>query len=245
MTAHLTESEAFATALKARSRYVTDLVESAVRIAAQTRDGEALDVAQFLHSHAVVGLPLPNDRLGVDDLRTPNRRRPAVFLVPVSGVDGLLLSDTDNGKAFASPMRVGKVWASYYRSHHAIYWASEWRLSPLWQSLILLHEGLHAFQHLAITDAPSTRRAREVATTQLEYRLLMSLGGPAFRDLVDDLAINTKAQNRQAARQSATARTLDSIFDKPVSREDEATRATFVESCLQIRRSGGWTALAA
>ena len=233
----LVVSASFAAELKSRSEYVVELLAGAHDNAAQARDDEALGVAQFLQAHSVVGLPLPGNRIGVAETAALSRRAPVVFIVPVTSVDGILLRESDDAKAFASPVRTGNVWASYHRSQQTIYWARDWRLSPPCPSLILLHEGLHAVQHLAMADAPPTRGAREVAATELESRLLMSIGGSRFRELIDTLARNSKTQNQQAARQDSTARTLDAIFGNPISREDEVTRATFVESCLHLYRA--------
>jgi hypothetical protein len=228
--------DGYGVALGARRAFVERGLRTARHYAVHAGDVEAEQVVKFLRSHYIVGLPLPGDRIGVDDGAMPRRDVPHVFLVPVTSVDGLVLGDDDNGKAFAGPMRTGNVWASYYRSHQAIYWASEWQLSPLWQALILLHEGQHAYQHLAMHHPPRTRQAREKAAERLEFRVLMAIGGKPFQQLIDVLASNSPAENQRPATLTATLGVLDSVFGKPISFEDEATRATFVDTCLQLRR---------
>ncbi len=228
-------SSAFASS---RDAWAREALALAREYGARSSDPQAIRVAAFLEQHWALGVPLAHSRIGVVAHRGLRiRTDPGVYLVPVTSVDGLTLGRHDNGKLFASTRRTGQIWASYYRSHRAIYWAADWPLSPLWRAIILLHEGLHAFQHLAMPGSQRTRAGREDAATELEYRVLSQLGGRRFRNLLTTEAKRSPDENRLPANQDAGADALDAIFGKPISREDDMTRATFVEGCLHYRRA--------
>jgi hypothetical protein len=233
---YIQRSSDFEQPLAQRRREVVRLLDEVSRVARLSNDAEAMAVARLLEERGVVVLALRGGRLGLDDAPLNASLERAIFLVPVRGVDRLVLHGTDNGANFANVSRTGQVWASYYRTHRAIYWAAEWSIAPLWKAIIVLHEGLHAYQHLE-ARSPRSRAARELAAQALERRTLGGLGGSRFEALIAELARRQPDENRRPEIQSATAAALDAMFGAPISSEDEATRGTFIDSYVQQQRS--------
>ena len=236
MEQFLVSAAAFDQPVQERQRVVKQALRYAMHCAKAANDAEALAVATFLHDHGVAGIPLPGDRIAIS--QTDHKRLPSlvVLLVPVIGTDTFLLADDDMGKAYADPLGQSPAFASYYRSHHAIYWSRVWSISSAWEGLLLLHEGLHAYHHLIDPAAPTTRREREHTAVDLEYRLLCGRGGRGYQQLVAELSRHSPTYNSRPARLQATDAVLDRLFGAPISALDEQARDNFVDRSVRLER---------
>lgn len=78
--------------------------------------------------------------------------------------------------------------AEYYPPTHTIYLPGEWPRSEIQHGLILLHEGLHAYDHLVRKDGmPKPFWRRERNARLMEMRLIQRIGGPEFTTILDKL----------------------------------------------------------
>jgi hypothetical protein len=236
MDQHLVSAAALDEPIRERQRVVEQALVYATRCAKEAGDAEALAVAAFLHRHSVAGIPLPGDRIGISQTARKRLPSPAVLLVPVIGTDTFVLADDDMGKRYADPLGQSPAFGSYYRSHHAIYWSRAWNISSAWEGLLLLHEGLHAHQHLIDAASPATRREREHDAVALEYRVLCGRGGRGYRDLVAGLSRHSTTYNSRSARLHATDAVLDGLFGAPISTLDEQARDNFVDRSVRLER---------
>lgn len=197
-------------------------------LACNTNSDQLHRVADFVRQNAVVGMPLPDNGVGI--LRDASERTIAV--VPVRLLDEWRIARDDYAYLYASTGRRGP-WASYARPTRAIYCGGEWTADHRWPAIALLHEGQHAYEHLvegkALTDPVWQREAR---ARRLEYQALLGLGGSRLDQLLHRLRPQV-ARTRPLARfrlSPAEDRDADRIFGSPVSHVDRQWRNTLVEN---------------
>jgi hypothetical protein len=227
-------SLAFEPALSQRRRTMLELIASAQRYAHSADDEEAQRIAAFLEQRALVGVPLANDQIAIREVDRA-RLRGGVVVVPVVGLDNLVVGDGEAAKLYALPAVSKTALGSYYRDAQAIYVSVAWSTSLFWQMLILLHEGLHAYQHLVdrdLQDDRTHREQRERAAQALQNRVLYAIGGEAFAKLVRGWrSLSPDGRSDAALRRVDEA--LDACFGAAISKSDRSVQYSYLAQCAE------------
>ena len=222
-------------------------LDDAMSLASRAQDQEALAVARFLQTRALPALPLPNERVGyvaAEGVQPPSPD--TVFIVPVLSADEWRLpSDDQVRREFTGYARLpGNSLAQFSPLRRAIFMAGEWHISPLWRGLMLLHEGLHAYDRVVRRrHMPRPFWRRESNARLMECRVLMHIGGQPFFDYLDGLAraVITGSTpvgdvfDYKMSREQYSSLTLDELFGTPISRDDISKRAATIEDCVVLR----------
>lgn len=166
-------------------------------IADKTQDGEALAVVAFLSERAVVGFPKADNDLAYIRRRGIAKGE-AVYIVPMISYDYWLLPPGDYWRGYATTAYMesyGVAEAEYFPPNQAIYMPGEWTRSEIQQGMVMLHEGLHAYDHLVKGKSmPKPFWRRERNARLMEMRLIKCIGGPEFVAYLDMLAPEVEVQ---------------------------------------------------
>lgn len=170
-----------------RQRIALSWLDSALVLARKSSDSEAWAVAKLLRTHARVASPIPG---GISDAgrATPKSIEvEAIYLVPMLSQDLWHLPIGDHRHELARKC-IGTVGARFVPRERTIYLPGEIQLSELSMGLLLLHEGLHAYDRVVRRRRmPRPFWRREYNAVQLEMRILKAIGGSRFERYLEQL----------------------------------------------------------
>jgi hypothetical protein len=231
-------------ALLQRREAMNQWLNAAMAIASQSGDAEALQVATFLRTHAVLGIPIAGYRAAPVP---PSRIRSlddALLIVPIVAVDLWLLPVGDDRHRYGQVYRTDELSAEFIPSRQMIHLSGEWCLSDLYKGLTLLHEGLHAYDRLVRRrHMPKPFWRRERNARLLEYRVLCGVGGHRLTSLLNELLPRVrKAYTRQQQgfrfelppRSNKDDTALTASLGAPTSSIDRDARAAAVQLCAVV-----------
>lgn len=167
-----------------------------------------------------------------------------VYIVPMISFDYLTLPTDDYWRELASPAYSTEQvigLAEFFVPTRAIYLPGEWDYVPQQRALRLLHEGHHAYDHMAVGEAhmPQPFWRRETNAHQLEVRILGNIGGKAFADYLDSLAPDAGRHLAASAQPGifevpaclANDALLDRVLWPTLTRAQQKDRWTDVQRC--------------
>lgn len=189
------------TSLARRAAIIAAWLDAATKLAERSKDPEALAVAIFLREHARLAVPMPNHGLAVTGELPVDKSRRGIYLVPMITDDMWRLPRGEYVLRYASYSgdRVG-AFASFYPANRAIYLPGEWSLSELSKGLLLLHEGLHAYDRvIRQRRMPKPYWRREYNALELEARVFLGSGGSRIRRYIDSLQAEVRRQHTSSA----------------------------------------------
>lgn len=212
-------------------------LESARLVAEQARDSEALLIYHFLAANIVLAAP-DKSPLGlgkkcmVAKVLEATQSADWIVLVPLFPEDrSVSIGWTDflDGSGFASfnLSASGILVRAYHRRE----------ISPLWQGVVFLHEGSHAFRFIVHGRYQQRNEVSHYLEEQLAYtlqnRLLMQLGGWRYMQLLNQEAARIKVEiQKQGGRRQVWIPQRDDypglteLFGPPLSRDELKVRRT-------------------
>jgi len=178
-----------------RQGQLHDWLMAASALADRSGDPEALTVSTFLKERAVLGLPRPNNDLAYVR-RVGVIKKEAIYIVPMISRDDWILPPDDYWRAYASGVYLdGMGLAEYYPPTRAIYVPGERLAAGEQSALLLLHEGLHAYDHLVRRERmPKPFWRRERNAQLMELRVIRRLGGAPLVAYLDRLMPEVERQ---------------------------------------------------
>jgi hypothetical protein len=160
-------------------------------------DEEAQRVVAFLQERAVLACPRRNDSIAYFEHSHVQPSR-ALYIVVMLGIDHWTLGPDDPRLGYASHERAGQydeALGQYRPNSRVIYMAGEWQRADISRTLTLLHEGLHAYEHLVMRrHRPRSLWEEERDAILLQIRLIRNLGGPEFQAHLDAKLPEVKQQ---------------------------------------------------
>jgi hypothetical protein len=231
-------------ALTQRRTAMNQWLSAATAIARRSSDAEAIQVAMFLRTHAVLGVPMPGYRAAPVRSSRVRLLDDALLIVPIVAVDSWLLPIGDDRQRYGQAYRTDELYAEFIPSRQMMHLSGEWRLSDLYKGLTLLHEGLHAYDRLVRRrrmPKPFWRRERNARL--LEYRVLRRIGGRRLTSHLDELLPRVRAEyaRQQSAfrfelppRSSVDDAALAASLGAPMSFIDRDARAAAVQLCAVV-----------
>jgi len=210
-----------------RGPFRDQMIVDAAKVAVQSKDPEAIAIADFVRAHSALGLIHSNSFKLVEDATT-NTLFALLPILPEDLADlfriPVMRSMTNYSGEYMPAYKVAAVRADIH-------------LSPFGQGMLVLHEGKHAYLHLiehhACRDLDDVDRD-EVEVRTFDCRVYQKIGGPAYEQIV--------ARQMDSINQSLAAihekigdvfpesldydPAIDSIFGKPASKRDASMRCT-------------------
>jgi len=178
-----------------RSRYISSMRA----VSSVSRDQEAQAVTDFFSSNSLLAVPQREGRYVAVD--TPIAQTNFLLLPLVEG-DKLL------GPEWANELRTNGH--ASYRTRRRLMISTEGEMTPQWEGVLFIHEGLHALEHITNpydAEDRSVYLAREVSAFNLENRLVKQLGGQKYVDYLNSTV--------QTFRKSMSANGQKPGFDFP------------------------------
>lgn len=203
-------------------------IAAAVALAHQSGDREAIDVAGFLNTRTQVAVPESGTNVGLPSVPPPGQDQTA-YIVPMLTSDTWRFwrGDHDFLHLAEADRRPRPTVAVFVPTTRAIYLPADWPLSELAKGLVLLHEGLHAFDRIVWRrrmPKPFVRRERNAWLLQI--RVLESIGRAPYANYLQKLVPEVanqlwKASDKESFRcelgHHFTDGRLSRLLDKPIA----------------------------
>lgn len=223
------------------------LMHGVQRLAQRSRDLEAMAIVDFLGHSAVLGVPMRGSCIGYYAPSAPRKFSPrnAIFLALIKKSDIWLVEPGNPALQFTHPGRFAAIDGAYYRSTRSIYLSADWEVGEFWQSLLLFHEAIHAYDHIVAHRPKSPMWRAELHARRLEYMVLAGVKGKPFVALLDSApplkAIDGSLKSGKhlklfapTERQISDAQ-LDQLFGPGCSLDESHYRRSMVGRCLVQR----------
>jgi hypothetical protein len=168
-------------------------------VSSATRDQEAQTVTNYFSSNSLLAVPQREGRYVAVDTPTASTN---FLILPLIQGDELL------GPEWVNELRTNGH--ASYRTRRRLMVSTEGEMTPQWEGVLFIHEGLHALEHITNpydAEDKSVYLAKEVSAFNLENRLVKQLGGQRYVDYLNSTV--------QAFRKSMSANGQKPGFDFP------------------------------
>lgn len=230
-------------ALAERESLLATLLATVHDLAARSGVPDAAQVASLLSDRHVLRIPWGvGHQVAYYRLSGPAPVQPehSIFIALVKSIDTWRLLPDDVARQFTLPSRLAQTQGAYYKSTRTIYLAADGGLSPSWLSLLLLHEGVHALDHLHGKNRDDWQT--EWHARNVEYRVLRAQYGNALAEMLDErdlqaeiLARLETGERLKLYESHLSDEALDGVFGPAASRADATYRRTLVGRCFVQR----------
>jgi len=209
-------------------------VTAAEMLAEKVDDADARQIATFLRTNNVLGIPIPTGARPVEEPKTPD----VFMLIPLLPADKSL---TGMWSIYVNNKKVAGV---YQPARKTLILRAFEPVSPTWTGIVMIHEGMHVRTTLVTKFNYMDLKAyseHERDTHEMQNRLVKKLGGEAYEAFVLKISTEIEASARTAAQLEKIADPgtviidradsypeLESLFEPSLSQLEKDIRAQHV-----------------
>lgn len=210
---------------ESRSMIMKSWLDSTLKIAVESKDKDAMEVADYLLSNTYVGKPLSDRVVSMDDVDNKKKWILFVSLFPEDINLSKFWKDNYSEKNY-------KCYAVFVPSLKSIILKDDKNLSDISKAVISLHEGYHAKSYVvenkySINDDNSMMK-NELEAYNMQFRILARISGGGYKKILaaeiarlqKEIQINKQTDSLVLPENKDYSKEIIEVFGKNFTSED-------------------------